>query len=351
MATLDLLGPLFDNLPLGLVVLDGEGHVVVYNRAEERLAARSKRTVLGRRFFAEVAPCMDVKELGGTFRDRIGRSSFDVTVEMTFPFPHHQQPRDARVRLCSLDVENEAYGFVLIEDVSLLREVQRMREHLQSLLVHDLKNPLAAIVGNLSYLQDLTQVRDNADAVDAIDDALSASQRLGRMAVNLLDLSRLESSKMPLRRTKTNLRTLLGRIVNDNRANAKMAAAELVAQDAGDGDIEVDEDLVVRAIDNLVENALRHAKRVTVTATVAADVLQVEVIDNGPGIPAGVRDRLFEKYVQIEAPDSGAARTHNRGLGLTFVQLVAREHGGDVSVACPETGGTIFTFRASVRAT
>lgn len=88
---LDVLTQLFDSMPMGLVVLDRAGRIVVYNRAEAQLAGRSRDAVMGTEFFTTVAPCMDVRELGWHFREKIGRSTFDETIELTFPFPHNER--------------------------------------------------------------------------------------------------------------------------------------------------------------------------------------------------------------------------------------------------------------------
>ena len=342
---LAILSHLFDSLPLGLVVLDVHGQVVIFNRAEEQLAARSRDHVIGTKFFETVAPCMNVQELGGLFMEKVGRERIDTTVEMSFGFPFNEQARDVRVRLCSLEVENTPYGFLIIEDTSLLRSVERMREKLQSLLVHDLKNPLTSVIANIQYVQEFGSIRDDPDARDALEDAIDGAKRLNRMTLNLLDLPRLESASMPIRRTPTHVHTLLARVVNDNRGGARAAGARLSSQpDLGDLMATIDDDLVARALDNLIENAIRHAKNVVVgAASLGAGGVVFTVTDDGPGIPAALRMTLFDRYVQISAP--GAARTQNRGLGLTFVRLVAKEHGGDVSLACPPDGGTIFELR------
>ncbi|MDQ3365821.1 MAG: ATP-binding protein [Myxococcota bacterium] len=342
-AELSLLTMLFDNLPLGLIVLDPAGKVVVYNRAEERLAGRSRDVVIGAKFFEDVAPCMNVQELGGAFVAQIGRGALDVSVEMSFPFPLNERPRDVRVRMCSLEVANTPYGFLMIEDTSLPRAVERMREQLQSLLVHDLKNPLAVVSTNLQLLTELASVRDTPDAVEAITDALVATQRLNRMTMNLLDISQLETSSMPVRRTRTDVARLLDRVRNDNATIARSHRARIEILPGATFDVELDEDLVVRALDNLVENALRHARTVTLSAELGDRDVALVVRDDGPGVPLELRERLFDKYVQVSP--SNAARGMNRGLGLTFVKLVVTQHGGDVSLVCPPDGGTVFTLR------
>lgn len=340
----DLLTYLFDNLPLGLVVVDARGEVLVYNRAEERLAGRSRDKVIGADFFTEIAPCMNVKQLAGEFRDKIGHSPIDVTVEMSFPAPHVERPRDVKVRMCSLEVAERPFGFLMIEDTSYIRATERMKEQLQSLLVHDLKNPLSAISMNLELLEEMPSIRDSSDALQGIAEALAATKRLNRMTLDLLDIARLETSSMPIRRTPTDLREIFARVKNDNLAAARVQGSRIHIDLAGAAEVNVDIDLLVRALDNLVENALRHARNVTLSATANDGQLTIRVSDDGPGIPPEMLDKLFDKYVQVSTPGL-PTRTANRGLGLTFVRLVAQGHGGDAEVECPPSGGSVFTLQ------
>lgn len=346
---LGLFSTLFDNLPVGLIVLDERGRVVIYNRMEAQLAGRERDRVIGREFFVDIAPCMNVKQLGGEFSAKIGRSALDLEVEMSFPFPHHERPRDVKVRLSSFEVEQQSYGFLLVEDISLRRSVDRMREQLQSLLVHDLKNPLTAVSMNLQLLEETPSVRDAPDALDLITQALDATRRLGRMTVDLLDISRLETASMPLRRTSVDMRNVFERVRADNHTSATLNGAVIDVDVHLAASPSLDEDLIVRALDNLVENAVRNAKHVVLRARNESGALLVEVQDDGPGVPEALRAKLFDKYVQVSTP--GQARGQNRGLGLTFVRLVAQQHGGDVELECPPGKGSIFTLRFPLGAT
>ena len=346
-AGFDLLTYLFDNLPIGLVVLDATGNVLVYNRAEERLAGRSRDQIMGTNFFVDIAPCMNVRQLAGVFHEKIGHAPIDVTVEMSFPSPFVDRPRDVKVRMCSLEVAERPFGFLMMEDISYIRAAERMREQLQSLLVHDLKNPLSAISMNLELLEELPGVRDSTDALEGIADALAATKRLSRMTVNLLDIGRLEDASMPIRRTSVEIGEVFARVKNDNSAAARIAGARIHLGAVPAAEVSLDLDLVVRALDNLVENALRHARNVTLSATLTGTQLQLQVSDDGRGIPREMLETLFDKYVQVSTPGS-VLRSSNRGLGLTFVRLVAQGHGGDAEVACPPSGGTVFTLRMTV---
>jgi photoactive yellow protein len=337
---LTLLSELFDSLPVGVVVLDHTGRVVIYNRAEQVLAGRTRESVLGREFFIEVAPCMNVKQLGGEFAAKIGRAQLDVDTEFSFPFPFLNEPRDVRVKLHSFEFNGVPYGILLVEDVSFARSVDRMKETLQGLLVHDLKNPLSAVVANLGFLNMIPSVRDAKDAAEAVDDALQASFRLNAMLLNLLDITRLETNAMPLARKQVDVHEMLEAVVQDNAAYARLVGATLAVADEGRPlNAWLDAGIVRRALNNLVENATRHSKLVTLRAKATGEALALEVSDDGPGIPEAMRQSIFNKYAQVASVNQ---TPYNRGLGLTFVKLVARAHGGDVEVECPPTGGTRF---------
>lgn len=245
------------------------------------------------------------------------------------------------MRLGSFEVADKPYGFLVIEDTSLQRSVDRMREQLQSLLVHDLKNPLTAVSMNLQLLQELTTVRDTPDAIELVTEALRATRRLNRMTIDLLDISRLETASMPIRPTRVDIGQMFARVANDNAAAARARRSRIHFALVTEIDADIDEDLVVRALDNLVENAIRHARNVTMTADQEPGALVLCVCDDGPGGPVELCERLFEKYVQVNPPSHG----FNRGLGLTFVKLVAEQHGGTVELDCPAGGGTVFTMR------
>lgn len=344
MLPLSVLQSLFEQLPVGVVLLDDAGRVVHYNRYEEQLAGRKREAVLGKEFFREVAPCMNVRELGGRFYAEIGRRTLGVQLEFAFPFPH-SQPRDVMVRMTSFDVEGRPYGCLLIEDVSAKRSVERMKETLSSLLVHDLKNPLAVAMTNVGILRDIDAVTADPDAREALEGALRAGRRLQRMIHNLLDVARLESPTMPLARAPADVTSIARAAIDEQRPIAQLRGVRLELH-APDRPVmaTVDDDVLRRAIDNLVENGARYA-RAKVDVRVdddGAGGVRVTVDDDGPGIPPEVRERVFEKWVQVVDEQRGPRQRMNQGLGLTFVQLAMRAHGGSVEVDASPTGGCRF---------
>ena len=339
---LPMLFELFESLSIGVVVLDDAGKIVVYNQAEERLAGRKRDQVMGREFFVDVAPCLNVRELGQAFTAKVGRETIKVELDVSFPFPFHERPRDVHIKLNSFEVDGKAFGVLLLEDVSSARAVDRMKETLQSLLVHDLKNPLAIILANLGFVRGVAGVQADPDAVEAVADAVGSARRLQSMLLNLLDITRLESGALPLKPKDFELRELLTAISEASRGAAKARGGSIrVDLPEGANPFRGDPEMLRRALENLIDNAFRHSKNLVLRGGVTTGAQWIEVEDDGPGVPEAMREAIFEKFGEV-AVNASSKSASNRGLGLTFVRLAARAHGGDVAVSCPPNRGSIF---------
>jgi photoactive yellow protein len=336
---LELFSHLVDSLPVGVIVLDAAGRAVVFNRVEEQLTGRRREAVLGTDFFRQHGFCMDVPHLAGQFRERIGRGSFSAEADLSFPFPFLATPREVRVQLSSFEANDQPYGLLVIRDVSHERSVALMRETLGQMIVHDLKNPLTVVTGNLRYLS--SAVRDTADAREAIEDGLAATRRLEAMLVGLLDSTRLETNTFPLMLSTVDVGQLATGAAALARAVARARSVSIEVNAPTPAMARVDRDVVVRICENLLDNAMRHAKHVTVSVTSTPPDVVLTVADDGPGVPPEERERIFEKFTQI-TPGAPHARGLNRGLGLTFVQYAARAHGGDAWVGEGPAGGALF---------
>lgn len=344
----DVLENLFDNLPVGVVGMDAESRVVVFNRHEEQLAGRLRERVLGRRFFDEVAPCMNVRQLAGAFFDGVKQGALNAELEFSFPFPTVKQPRDVVVRMKSFHVEGRPHGLLLVEDVSMQRSVERLKETLATLLVHDLKSPLASVLANVDFVRLKTEGHPNPDVLAALDDAKAGATRLGRMIHDLLDVTRLETGTFPLDRRRVDTADVLRSAVRRAEANARVYRVRIAAGPCAGGEAMLDEPAVQRILDNLLDNAVRYTPKgqeIRVDVVEEGDDVVFVIENDGPAIPAELRERIFEKFVQVDADRHRRAGT-NQGLGLTFVRMAARAHGGDVTVSAGAGDqGTTFRVR------
>ena len=328
----EVLSNLFESLPIGVVAMTADTRVVVFNEHEEKLAGRKRERVLGRRFFEEIAPCMNVRELAGKFRDKVQQATLDETIEFSVPFAHASQPRDVIVRMRSFLVGGEPHGMLLIEDISMRRSLERMRETLASLLVHDMKSPLTNVIGNFDYVLQELSGKGFDETLAAATDGRAGAWRLNRMIHDLLDITRLETGTFPLQREPTNIATVLDAAIAGVRASAHSQSVSILSSFAPQLDAAVDADVLRRILDNLLDNAVRHSRagsRVVVAASEENGLLTIDVIDEGSGIPMHLRDKIFDKFGTFER---GGRRPSNHGLGLTFVRMAAEAHGGDAMI-------------------
>ncbi len=119
------LEELLRNLPCGLVLLDESGRVLLYNEEEARLSGRGTRSVEGRHFFREVAPCTDIRELGSTFRQAMADPERELEADVEITFPFEGGPVEARIRMRKVAVGERSFALLLIDDNTRLKQTER----------------------------------------------------------------------------------------------------------------------------------------------------------------------------------------------------------------------------------
>ncbi|MFZ5476535.1 MAG: hybrid sensor histidine kinase/response regulator [Myxococcota bacterium] len=241
--------------------------------------------------------------------------------------------RELLLRVRSL-LRIRAQERLILEQVERLRELSALKDDLVSMAVHDLRNPLTAILGLLEAL------RRNGGRAEAEDLDLM-SECAGRMRVLLEDMLRirlLEEGRLVPNRARLPARVLVDDALKGVLPGAAARGVTLNPGTPVEIHTVVDPVLVGRALENLLSNAIRHAPRdSTVDVEVACehDRVSFSVSDRGPGVSATARPHLFEKFGTGD-PGRGF------GLGLYLVRLVANVHGGDVQALDREGGGTCF---------
>ena len=217
------------------------------------------------------------------------------------------------------------------------------KELLMAFVIHDLKNP----IGSIDLLAQAL-VRDRELHQDARDTAAAirgSTRQLMRLIHNLLDISKSEEGKLAPKRAEIDLRALVEEVRETFEVQARAARVTLETRvDAAT--VVADEDLIRRVLENLTDNAIRHAPKRSIVE-LGADRLGLEielrVVDRGEGVPADLRERIFDRFVQLERSTGPLSRS-GRGLGLAFCRLAVEAHGGRVWVEDAEPG-TRFCVR------
>lgn len=217
---------------------------------------------------------------------------------------------------------------------------------LATLVVHDLRSPLAALQGYLQLLREELQDQARPVALAYLDDATTLVDRALGLVATILDVDELEDGILRAHRQPTKILELVECARSHNRANLEIRqlACELVC----DATIatNIDRDLFARVLENLLDNAARYAPRggrCTVHVTRDGGQVEIAVGNNGPPVPVAEREKIFGRYFQVEA--RRAAARANRGLGLYFCKLAVEAHAGTIHVEERGDLGAVFVVR------
>lgn len=239
----------------------------------------------------------------------------------------------------------------LVDDVDRARlaaEADRLRSALLTSISHDLKTPLSSILGAAGMLRDLPDGLAKADQAELLTTVVDESERLNRFIANLLDMTRIESGAMAPNSGLNFVGDIVGTALHRSR---KIASQHTVAVDirADLPMVNVDPVLFEQVLFNLIDNAAKYAPPDTVIrlkgwADDASVVLQL--IDEGPGIPAEDLERIFDSFYRVRKADHVLAGT---GLGLSICRGFIEAMGGKISAANrPDRAGAIFTIRMPI---
>lgn len=223
-----------------------------------------------------------------------------------------------------------------------LREVAEMKTDFVSVVSHELRTPLTSIRGALDTLTRPGLVEENTIVSELIGSAQRQSSRLERLINDLLVASRLDRGTMKSTLVPVSVADVVAEVVpliGYSGITVDVSSADVIAADP---------DQFTQVVRNLIENAVKYGGGTDVDVSVVREAggLTLVVADHGPGIPEADRDRVFDRFVQLERPDRRSQE--GSGLGLAIVKSLVGAMGGRISVT--ETRGGGATFRASFRA-
>jgi signal transduction histidine kinase len=258
--------------------------------------------------------------------------------------PHNRLVLGARVRsLLKLKAATDA----LENSYRKLRELEKVRDDLMKMIVHDLKTPLTSMIGAMEMLVDGDFGPLSDDQRRALVDTESRAQDLLSLIEDLLELAKLEESRLPLHLEPLRPASLLQEVSREWELRVQQERAQLVLDVHDDAKaVDADQALIKRVFSNLIQNALTHSAR-AVTVTLGArgegEGTLFTVADDGVGIPPEYHDIIFRKFEQVRTPH--IPRVRSSGLGLAFCKLVVEAHGGRIWVKSgPEQQGSAFHF-------
>lgn len=242
---------------------------------------------------------------------------------------------------------------IIVRDITEEHEINQARELLTQTVVHDLKSPMTAITSALALIEETANDPEvDRDLVEqSISIANRAANRILTLVDALLDIAKMESGQMRLELSQIEPGELLEQVAKDFLPQARSIGVVLqTLLGPGLPSIRGDTGKIVRVLANLLDNAFKFTPTggqvILSTEQTANQMLKIQVADNGPGIPAEYREKIFDRFSQVPGQKG---RQRGSGLGLTFCRLVAEAHGGKIWVEPNPAGGSIFVFTLPIR--
>ncbi|KPH79628.1 sensor histidine kinase [Bosea vaviloviae] len=261
--------------------------------------------------------------------------------------PEQQRLLDALADQAAVAIER----IQLVADVDRARlaaEADRLRSALLSSISHDLKTPLAAIMGAAGALRDYPDEIPPADRIDLLATVNDESERLYRFIANLLDMTRIESGATQPNASLQYLGDIVGTAL---RRVAKIAGQHRIETDlpADLPMLRLDPVLFEQVLFNLIDNAAKYApagSTIRIQAWADDGRLELQVLDEGPGIPPADLERIFDSFYRVDKTDHVRAGT---GLGLSICRGFVEAMGGTIAAGNrADRSGSVFTITMPV---
>jgi signal transduction histidine kinase len=336
-------GTSYDDLPDGVVVTDDLGVVVSANRAAARIVGLTPAELVGQSL-ADALPLVDPQgrdwwactdPFGGlTTRVRqperlltLSRPSLDDrSVLVTASYLRNDADRVTSVVVC-------------LRDTIARTRHERSGAELVSVVAHELRSPLTSVKGFTATLITKWERFNDEQKLHMLRTVNSDADRLTRLISELLDVSRIETGRLELRKQVVDLPSLVQRDVA-SRVVAGESEDRFVVQlpDEPLPDLWADPDKLAQVVGNIVENALRHGDgTVSISLTPLDDGVAVDVVDEGGGIAREALPRIFTKFWHD-------ARRGGTGLGLFIAKGIVDAHGGSITAGNAAAGGAAVRF-------
>ncbi|EHB68111.1 MULTISPECIES: ATP-binding protein [Paenibacillus] len=344
----DLLQSVLNNMTGGIVMVNGSGHIMLINRAAERMLGVDAEVITGKSY-RELKQHYELTKLMKEGLEN--RNSFHEERNLYYPV-------ESIVRLDGVPMvqEDGAYRgmLFLLQDVSDIRRLERMRSEFVANVSHELKTPLAAVKGFAETLLG-GGVSDEKTARSFLQIIYDESERLNRLIGDILELSSIESKRVQMDYSPIHLQAFFETISEMMRTVAEKKRISLELDVPEELFMEGDEDKLRQIFMNLLSNAINYTQeggRVKLTAREklhngqSEDIVQFIVKDSGIGIPKKDLPRIFERFYRVDkARSRGSGGT---GLGLSIVKHLVDMHHGRIDVESELGVGSSFIIELPV---
>ena len=232
------------------------------------------------------------------------------------------------------------------KQLKLAQATEKLQNALLNSISHELRTPLVSITGTLSLLDSETSREENSLFHELVHHAFAEAQRLNQLVGNLLEMARLESGALQLRKQTADISDLVGAAISqvENRADGRRF---IVRVRPGLPTPLLDFVLITHILVNLLDNSLKYSQpgsEIEIEADENVGSIEIRILDRGIGITAGEETHIFEKFTR----GSNTSDTKGTGLGLAICHGIVEAHGGTISASTRTGGGAMFFVKLPV---
>lgn len=338
------LKSVLENMVSGVIMIDRDGRIALLNRSAEEILGFSSQELLGKKYdeakqqyeFTQlIQECIEIRE--------------HIREEMIFYYPSE---RILEIHLIPLSPAEEEWAGMLIvlHDITAVRRLERMRSEFVANVSHELKTPIAAVKGFAETLL-AGALNDKETARSFLQIIFDESERLNRLIGDILELSKIESKRIPLQFSPVHLHTFVSNCLNVMNTEALKKSIELDMQVPEDIYMEADEDRLRQILINLLSNGINYTPeggkvRVKAEQIISGgegaepDHVRLTISDTGIGIPKKDLPRIFERFYRVDKARSRSSG--GTGLGLSIVKHLVELHKGTIRVESEVGMGSKF---------
>jgi signal transduction histidine kinase len=312
-----------------ILMFDKESHLTLVNPAGQKLFTDyelkiGQPLVEDRGYGALIAALKEVRRLNAAFSGEIG-------------WP------DQRVFSASLTPVKEGGCVVVLHDVTYFKNLEKVKNEFIATASHDLRNPITSVKGFSMLIKQAGPLNEIQE--DFVQRIQNAATNMGELVENMLDLAKTDMGVEPNHET-IDLDALLLQIADEFQPAARAKKQSLLFEETTTRFQAHGDALQLRqAFRNLIGNAIKYSPEggtVTISVREDADVINIQIKDDGYGIPPGDLPLVFNRFYRVR--NNGHDDIEGNGLGLAIVKSIAERHGGDVSVESELGKGSCFSF-------
>lgn len=332
----------------GLVATDKSGHILLVNKAFERLLGWREKEIRGK-LLSDMLPILDADDVIIPEQKQLGTNvSKDRPATVNTSTVYYKRKDGSSfpvaITVAPIFIGNKHIGAVKVfRDITKEKEIERARSEFMAIASHQLRTPLTAIRWVLSSLKREENLSE--DLRNLIHTAHETSTHMAATIKRMLMISHLEEGGMEPQITTVDLQTVLEKVARLHDAHREKNGLKLVITCSPGLHVQTDEQLLMEILDNLLSNAYNYTPKggeVRVRAMKKRGMISIDVADTGHGIPKNEQEKIPKKFFRASNIASPAAA--GTGIGLYMVYNIVRLIGGTISFVSEENKGTTFSI-------